>query len=79
MITARPVGKADQRLLNITNGLLQDPEREMQVVNLIDFRANIAQGHIQFMNDLKAKTTMMHHSIRCRDSNLCKRFRTLVV
>lgn len=49
MITARPVGMADQRLLNITNGLLQDPEREMQVVNLIDFRANIAQGHIQFM------------------------------
>ena len=64
MITARPVGMADQRLLNITNGLLQDPEREMQVVNLIDFRASIAQGHVQFMNDLKAKTEMMLQAIR---------------
>lgn len=67
MITARPVGMADQRLLNITNALLQDPKREMQVVNLIDFRASIAQGHVQFMNDLKAKTEMMLQAIQGQD------------
>ena len=78
MITERPVGMADQQLFDITNGLLQDPERDMQVVNLIDFRANIAQGHVQFMHDLKVKTTMMRHSIPCRDSNLWKHLLTLV-
>ncbi|MGC6533066.1 MAG: hypothetical protein ACON34_08690 [Flavobacteriales bacterium] len=38
--------------------------KTLWLINLIDFRASIAQGHVQFMNDLKVKTEMMLQAIR---------------
>lgn len=53
------LGPNDQRLFNISNELLRDPEREMILINLIDHRATMAEIHLGFMNELKVKTRDM--------------------
>ncbi|MFT4660242.1 MAG: hypothetical protein ACI8XB_000503 [Patiriisocius sp.] len=45
------------RLINISNELLKDPEREMKFINLVGNRTGIANNHVGTMNDLRKKTT----------------------
>ncbi len=52
------VGKhASDRLIRVSNELLKDPEREMRMITLVDFRRSIAQNHITLINELRVKTT----------------------
>ena len=58
------IGKADERLIEVSNKLLQDPEHELLVINLLDIRKDISSGHIEFMNELKEKTELLQASVK---------------
>ena len=58
------IGEADPRLFKISNQVLQDPQQEMLLINLIDVRRSISVGHIEFMNELKEKTEAMIESLK---------------
>jgi hypothetical protein len=44
------------KYIELANQLLQDPTKEMILLNLIDFRYVLAHHHINFMNELKELT-----------------------
>ena len=58
------IGRADERLFEVSNQLMQDPEREMLVINLLDIRRSISSGHIEFMNEMKEKTELIQESVQ---------------
>ena len=58
------IGETDERLIATSNQLLNDPQNEMLFINLLDLRRDLAQGHIDFMNELKDKTQEMLASLK---------------
>jgi hypothetical protein len=44
-------------IFEFSNELLQDKERRMKLLNIIDFRTGIAELHTEFMNELRIKTS----------------------
>ncbi|MAD96090.1 MAG: hypothetical protein CMB99_02075 [Flavobacteriaceae bacterium] len=58
------IGKTNERLIKVSNQLMQDPKQEMLVMNLLDIRKSITTGHIQFMNELKEKTELIQESVQ---------------
>ena len=58
------IGKTDERLIEVSNQLMQNPEQEMLVMNLLDIRRSISTGHIEFMNELKKKTELLQVSVK---------------
>ena len=58
------IGRTDERLLEVSNQLMQDPKQEILVLNLIDIRKSISTGHIQFMNELKERTELIQESVK---------------
>lgn len=58
------IGKTNERLFDVSNQILQDPEVEMLIMNLLDIRKEISTGHIEFMNELKEKTELIQESLQ---------------
>jgi hypothetical protein len=58
------IGEPDQRLYDVSNQLLQEPARELMLINIIDFREKIAGGNIERMNLLKEMTEGMLQSLK---------------
>ncbi|MCZ4408209.1 DUF6090 family protein [Cryomorphaceae bacterium 1068] len=59
MVSDVQIGNTDRRLFEVSNEMLEVPEHEMLVINLIKIREDIAVGHVKFMNELKEKTESM--------------------
>jgi hypothetical protein len=47
------------RLFEVSNQLLKDPEREMVFINLVDLRHGITKIHLSYMNELRLKTVAL--------------------
>ncbi len=60
------IGKTNERLFGVSNQILQEPEIEMLIMNLLDIRKDISVGHIELMNELKEKTELILESLQKR-------------
>lgn len=58
------IGDPEQRLYDVSNQLIKDPEHEMTLINIIDFREKVAGLHIGNMDLLKEKTRKMLESLK---------------
>jgi len=58
------IGEPDQRLYDVSNQLLQEPARELMLINIIDFREKIARGNIERMKLLKEMTEAMLETLK---------------
>ena len=56
-------GRPSQRLWDVSNETLKNPEKELAIINLIDKRGAIARFHIEFMQELRGKTKQLIHLI----------------
>ena len=58
------IGKTNERLFDMSNQILQEPEIEILIMNLLDIRKDITTGHIELMSELKEKTELLQESLQ---------------